>query len=181
MHEARPAPLSLPWRLDENMAMSRLRRLGAETFEAASLMLWAHALGRDAHNNPAGWLLCHSRARRALLWPQPLSQAHEADTTNASLRLAAASPPSAETVARLWFWERMVARRHWRVALREVPPRAVVLPVWLGYVGRGTKAGGRHRLVVLSGLSGEALPVLKSAVLWELGQLAAARENDASA
>ncbi|MCK0715267.1 hypothetical protein ACFO0U_10075 [Chromohalobacter sarecensis] len=161
--------------------MPRLRRLGAETFEAASLMLWAHALGRDARDNPAGWLLCHPRARRALLWPQSLSQAHEAEVSTASLRLAAASPPSAEAVTRLWFWERMVARRHWRVALREVPPRAVILPVWLGYVGRGAKAGGRHRLVVLSGLSGEPLPVLKSAVLWELGQLAGARESDASA
>lgn len=179
MHEARPAPLSLPWHLDEDMAMYRLRRLGAETFEAASLMLWAHVLGRDAHDHPAGWLLCHSRARRALLWPQSLSQAHEAEATTVSLRLAAASPPSAETVTRLWFWERMVARRHWRVALREMSPRAVVLPAWLGYVG--TKARGRHRLVVLSGLSGEPLPVLKSAVLWELGQLADACENDASA
>ncbi|MCI0509751.1 MULTISPECIES: hypothetical protein [Chromohalobacter] len=151
--------------------MSRLRRLGAETFEEASLMLWAHALGRDAHDNPAGWLLCHSRARRALLWPQSLPQAHQADTTTVSLRLAASLPPSADVVSRLWFWERMAARRHWRVALREVPSRAVALPLWLGYIG--ARAEGRYRLVVLSGVSGEPLPVLKRAVLWELGQLAA--------
>ena len=163
-------PLRLPRRLDALQAETRLRRLRAETFEAATLTLWAHALGaRD--DAPAGWLLCHARARRALLWPHALPAAPVHEGAEAELRLAASLPPSADVVSRLWFWERMVARRHWQVTLRGTPARAVALPLWLGY---SPNRRGGHRLMVISGLGGDALPTLKNAVLWELRQLAAA-------
>lgn len=153
----------LPRRCDETRAIQRLRRLGALSFEPAQLRLWAYAIQASDTQSIQAWLLCHRQARRALLWMGELSD-QEVAPSDTGLVLAAAASPEFTSVARLWFWERLATLRRWHAEIAPQPPRAVGLPVWLGYAqGRGAR-----RLVVLNGVSGEALPAFKPAVLSEL-------------
>ncbi|WP_129141201.1 hypothetical protein [Modicisalibacter coralii] len=153
------AERALPWRCDAQAAMARLRRLGAERFEAARLAMWAFTVALPGAD-PV-WLLCHRRLERGLLWPASLATLAD-DDADERLVLAAEAPPDRQRVARLWFWERLARRGLWRARLSEASPLAVSLPLWLGYAG---ERRGRRQLLVISGVSGEPLAALKPAVL----------------
>lgn len=174
------ADIALPRRLDTEAAIRRLGRLGAHAVEPARLRLWACAVSSQSDQassaeakpaKPAAWLLCHREAGRALLWPGALPDAF-ASAAGDELVLAGSAAPEPGAVSRLWFWERLGKLRRWRAQVQADAPRAVMLPLWLGYVhGRGAT----QRLIVISGISGEVLSALKPAVLGELACLASVK------
>lgn len=153
------APASrLPRRLGAVAAEPRLRRYGAERFEPAWLSLWAVAIGRET-GAPMAWLLAADNLPRAMLMVGELPL-HSADHDGV-LALEGGRPPTLSQFERWWLWERLARPRRWSLRVQPATLRAVEFPLWLGY-----SPGRRHaRLIVLSGLSGEALGALKPAVL----------------
>ncbi|WP_298847717.1 hypothetical protein [uncultured Salinicola sp.] len=158
---ATTAPASrLPRRLGAAAAEPRLRRYGAERFEPAWLSLWALGIGRET-GEALAWLLAADNLPRAMLMAGALPP-HPAESDGA-LVLEGGGPPTLSQFERWWLWERLARPRRWALRVMPATLRPVEFPLWLGYApGRS----GRHaRLIVLSGLSGEALGALKPAVL----------------
>ncbi len=153
------APASrLARQLGATAAEPRLRRYGAERFEPAWLSLWAVAVGRET-GAPLAWLLAADNLPRAMLMAGALTP-HPAEHDGA-LVLEGGRPPTLPQFERWWLWERLARPRRWSLRVQPATLRAVEFPLWLGY-----SPGRRHaRLIVLSGLSGEALGALKPAVL----------------
>ncbi|MCP1367974.1 hypothetical protein BIS06_22410, partial [Halomonas sp. BBD48] len=141
-------------RCNEAQAMRRLHRLGANSLEPAWLRLWAYAV-TTSQEAPAAWLLCHADMHRALLLGEALPAGNA--PPHDELVLAKRPPPDRGTVSRLWFWERMMTLRRWQASLALESPQTVQLPIWLGYA----RQRKRHRVLVISGLSGETLTALK--------------------
>ncbi|WP_110634215.1 hypothetical protein [Salinicola salarius] len=174
-----PEPLvRLPRRVNATDAEPRLRRFGAERFEPAWLSLWAVAIGREAAT-PLAWLLAAENLPRALLVAGELDLQPAEDDD--ALALGGGQRPTVAQFERWWLWERLARPRRWSLRVQPSTMRAVELPLWLGYSqGRPGYSQGRPgysqgqqsyrqrrqtRLIVLSGLSGEALGALKPAVL----------------
>ncbi|MDQ7734470.1 hypothetical protein QT231_17310 [Halomonas sp. SpR1] len=155
--------LTLFRQIDEDAAKKRLQRLGAKACEPAWVSLWAAALGLP-NGTPGAWLLYAQEMRRALLLVGTELPA-QPTTINTELRIESGLPPSPEVLNRLWLWERMATPRHWRIQVLDSAPTSIWLPCWLGY-----HRGRHHRLTVISGLSGEPLPMLKPIVLEGLQQ-----------
>ncbi|WP_110648873.1 hypothetical protein [Salinicola peritrichatus] len=151
-------------RLDVSAARAKLERFGAQRFEPAWLSLWAVAIGRPAQA-PRAWLMAAEHTPRALLWPGALP-AQSTDAEDGTALLDGGDCPSTAEFERWWLWERLARPRRWPLRVQPQTRCAVQLPLWLGY-----RDGRQVRLIVLSGLSGEALGALKPAVL------AALREN----
>lgn len=150
--------LTLARKIDEDAAKRRLQRLGATACEPAWISLWAVALGLP-NGTPGAWLLCAQEMRRALLLVGAELPAN-AEEPRISLCIDSGLPPTPEALNRLWLWERMGTPRHWRIQVLDSAPTPIWLPCWLGYA-----QGRQHRLTVISGLSGEPLPMLKPIVL----------------
>ncbi|WP_447927566.1 hypothetical protein [Vreelandella sp. EE27] len=161
-------PLTLARRIDFDAAQKRFKRLGAQRFEPVWVPLWAFALG-TAPQTPCAWLLASLTLRRPMLLTSVMLASQQARPAG-ELALEGGEAPAADAVTRQWFWERMANPRRWKVQLLEDPPKPLWLPCWLGY-----SKGRQHRVIVLSGLSGETLPVLKPAILDGLER--AARQN----
>ena len=167
-----PEPLArLPRRVNAADAEPRLRRFGAERFEPAWLSLWAVAIGREA-TTPLAWLLAAENLPRALLVAGELDLQPAED--DKALALGGGQRPTLSQFERWWLWERLARPRRWSLRVQPSTMCAVELPLWLGYSqGRPGYSEGREdyrqrrqtRLIVLSGLSGEALGALKPAVL----------------
>ena len=156
--------LTITRQIDATAAQKRLQRLGAHACEPAWIRLWATGLG-VADGKPGAWLLSAQEMRRALLLVDAELPAQKAKPS-AGVKIDSGSPPTPEAMDRLWLWERIATQRHWRIQLLNSTPVPIWLPCWLGY------ARGRHlRLTVLSGLSGETLPMLKPIVLKGLQQV----------
>lgn len=155
--------LILSRQIDEEAAKKRLQRLGATACEPAWVSLWAAALGLP-NGTPGAWLLCAQKMRRALLMVGAELPAQTA-AIDTELRIESGLPPTPEALNRLWLWERMATPRHWRIQVLDSAPTSIWLPCWLGYA-----RGRQHRLLVISGLSGEPLPMLKPIVLKGLEQ-----------
>lgn len=155
--------LTLTRQIDDDTAKRRLQRLGAKACEPAWVGLWAVGLGRPA-GAPGAWLLCAKEMRRALLLVGT-ELPTQAEEPSSALNIDSGSPPTPEALNRLWLWERMATPRHWRIQVLDNAPRSIWLPCWLGYA-----RGRQHRLLVISGLSGEPLPILKPTVLKGLQQ-----------
>ncbi|WP_144076873.1 hypothetical protein [Salinicola socius] len=154
----------LPRRLNAAAAEPRLRHFGAGRFEPAWLSLWALAIGREAEK-PLAWLLAAAHLPRALLIAGELNLAPPAD--DGVLLLDGGPRPTLSQFERWWLWERLARPRRWSLRVQPSTLRAVELPLWLGY-SQGRLGYGKERqarLIVLSGLSGEALGALKPAVL----------------
>ncbi|MGM8851852.1 hypothetical protein ACS8E6_15245 [Salinicola halophyticus] len=154
----------LPRRLDADAAEPKLRRFGAEHFEPAWLSLWAMAIGRDPER-PLAWLLAADHLPRALLIAGALDPRPRQD--DEALVLDGGRQPTRAQFERWWLWERLARPKRWSLRVQPATLRAVALPLWLGY-SRGRLGAGQERetrLIVLSGLSGEALGALKPAVL----------------
>ena len=150
--------------IDEEAAKKRLQRLGAMACEPAWVSLWATPLGVPPNGTPGAWLLSAQTMRRALLLVgAELPTQTTAITTE--LEIDSGLPPTPEVLNRLWLWERMATPRHWRIQVLDKAPTPIWLPCWLGYA-----QGRQHRLLVISGLSGEPLPMLKPIVLKGLQQ-----------
>ncbi|MDF3920389.1 hypothetical protein P3W43_16160 [Salinicola salarius] len=154
----------LPRRVNATDAEPRLRRFGAERFEPAWLSLWAVAIGREAAT-PLAWLLAAENLPRALLVAGELDLQPAEDDD--ALALGGGQRPTVAQFERWWLWERLARPRRWSLRVQPSTMRAVELPLWLGYSqGRqGYRQRRQTRLIVLSGLSGEALGALKPAVL----------------
>ncbi|MCH4811212.1 hypothetical protein [Vreelandella neptunia] len=150
--------LALTRRIDEDAAKRRLQRLGANACEPAWVGLWAAALGMPGGATGA-WLLCTKEMRRALLLVGA-ELPFNAQEPRTGVHIDSGLPPTPEALKRLWLWERMATPRHWRIQVQDSVPTPLWLPCWLGYA-----PGRQHRLLVISGLSGEPLPMLKSMVL----------------
>ncbi|WP_447554821.1 hypothetical protein [Vreelandella sp. EE22] len=159
-------PLTLARRIDESDAQARFKRVGAQRFEPAWVSLWAFGLSA-AQNAPCAWLLTAQAMYRPMLLAGP-DLPVQAEEPTAGVALTTGEAPALETLARQWFWERMAHPRRWHVQLMVAPPTPLWLPCWLGY-----SRGRQHRVTVLSGLSGEALPILKPVVLNGLKKQAA--------
>ncbi|CDG52516.1 MULTISPECIES: hypothetical protein [Halomonadaceae] len=155
--------LTLARRIDEDMAKRRLQRLGATACEPAWVSLWATALGLPK-GTPGAWLLCAKEMRRALLLVGT-ELPTQVEEPSSALNIDSGLPPTPEALNRLWLWERMGTPRHWRIQVLDSAPMPTWLPCWLGYA-----RGRQHRLLVISGLSGEPLPMLKPIVLRGLQQ-----------
>lgn len=156
--------LTLARRINEDTAKRRLQRMGATACEPAWVSLWASALGLP-NGTPGAWLLSAQEMRRALLLVGTELPA-QAEKLNAEIKIdSSLLPPTPEALNRLWLWERMATPRHWRIQVLDSAPTPIWLPCWLGYT-----RGRQHRLLVISGLSGEPLPMLKPIVLKGLQQ-----------
>ncbi|TVP50170.1 MAG: hypothetical protein EA345_05580 [Halomonas sp.] len=156
--------LTLVRQINQHAAKQRLQRLGARACEPAWVSLWTVGLGRP-NGRPGAWLLCTQAMRRALLLVGAELPVHnEAPDTGIQIDHAL-PPPTPEALARLWLWERMATPRYWRIQVLGKAPEQLWLPCWLGYTG-----GRQHRLLVISGLSGEPLPMLKPVILRGLQQ-----------
>ncbi|GEN28438.1 hypothetical protein HVA01_20840 [Halovibrio variabilis] len=155
--------LTLARQIDDDTAKRRLQRLGAKACEPGWVGLWAAGLGMPA-GDPGAWLLCAKEMRRALLLVGTQLPAH-AKEPNTELKIDSSLPPTPEALKRLWLWERMATPRYWRIQVLDSAPTPLWLPCWLGYA-----RGRQHRLVVISGVSGEPLPMLKPSVLKGLQQ-----------
>jgi len=155
--------LTIARRIDENAAKRRLHRMGATACEPAWVSLWTAPLGLS-NGTPGAWLLSTQEMRRALLLvgAELPTQTEEPSST---LKIDSGSPPTPEALNRLWLWERMATPRHWRIQVLDSAPTPIWLPCWLGYA-----RGRQHRLLVISGISGEPLPMLKPIVLKGLQQ-----------
>lgn len=150
--------LTLARQIDVTAAQKRLQRLGAHACEPAWVRLWAAGLG-VADDEPGAWLLSVQEMRRALLLVGAELPAQK-EKPSAGVKIDNGSPPTPKALDRMWLWERIATPRHWRTQVLDSPPVPIWLPCWLGY------ARGRHlRLTVISGLSGETLPMLKPIVL----------------
>lgn len=172
-----PEPLArLPRRVNATDAEPRLRRFGAERFEPAWLSLWAVAIGRGAAT-PLAWLLAAENLPRALLVAGELGLQPAEDDD--ALALGGGQRPTVAQFERWWLWERLARPRRWSLRVQPSTMRAVQLPLWLGYSqGRlGYRQEYETRLIVLSGLSGEALGALKPAVLAALRDRTIAKSN----
>lgn len=165
--------LTLTRRVDEETAKRRLQRLGATACEPANVSLWAAGLGLP-NGTPGAWLLYAQDMRRGLLLvgaelptqaEEPNAEFKEIELKKAGINIESGLPPTPEALNRLWLWERMATPRHWRTQVLNNPSIALWLPCWLGYA-----RGRQHRLLVISGLSGEPLPMLKPIVLKGLQQ-----------
>lgn len=165
--------LTLTRHIDEDAAQQRLRRLGASAFEPAWVRLWAAGVGRPG-GQPGAWLLSAQEMRRALLLVGEALPTC-ADQPEAGIHIESGYPPSPAEWHRRWLWERMATPRHWRIQVLETAPTPIWLPCWLGYRG-----GRQHRLMVISGLSGEPLSLLKPLVLTGLRQAYREEQNTAS-
>ncbi|WP_251976271.1 hypothetical protein [Salinicola avicenniae] len=156
--------------LDAPAACSRLRSYGAERFESAWLTLWAAAIGRRG-GEPRAWLMATTVMPQALLLPH--SGALEATgEDDGALQLDAGGPPPLAQFERWWLWERLGRPRQWALRVQPETLCAVDLPLWLGY-----SEGRQTQLIVLSGLSGEALGALKPAVLSALHRLSSPADH----
>lgn len=155
--------LTLARRIEDTAARQRLQRLGVQRYEPAWVEIWAFALGL-ANEATGAWLLGAQPMRRALLLTGAELPAL-ADEPGPGIQLRSAAPPTPEALARLWLWERMATPRLWRIQVQDTPPTPLWLPCWLGYL-----TGRQHRMIVVSGLSGEPLPMLKPLVLSGLKQ-----------
>ena len=165
--------LTLTRHIDEEAAKQRLQRLGATACEPASVRLWAAGVGMPG-GTPGAWLLsAHDMNRAMLLVGEQLPTC--ADQTGAGINIESGVPPSSAEWKRRWLWERMATPRHWRIQVLETAPTSIWLPCWLGYRG-----GREHRLLVISGLSGEPLPMLKPIILKGLRQAYRDEQNAAS-
>lgn len=164
--------LTLARRIDEGTASQQLKRLGASACEPAWVGLWAAGLGLP-HGSPGAWLLCAKDMQRALLMVGAELPAL-IDKPDAGIKLDNGLPPTTEALNRLWLWERMATPRHWRMQVLNTPPKPFWLPCWLGYI-----RGRQQRLTVISGLSGEPLPMLKPIVLEGLQQAHQKEQNSA--
>lgn len=164
-------PLRLSHRLDAADVRKRLGRFGADRFEPARLTLWAMAIGK-APRSPSAWLIGSSDLSRALLLPsarlcdEPSARRTDPLGSQEALPLEGGGQPSAAQFERWWLWERLAKPRRWVLRVQPETLCRVELPLWLGY-----RDGRRTRLIVLSGLSGEALGMLKPAVLAGFGRL----------
>ncbi|MFI0473051.1 hypothetical protein ACGLWX_10100 [Halomonas sp. HMF6819] len=156
-----PEAITLARHIDAQSARERLARLGGANFEPAWVSLWAFGLGA-LHSEPAAWLLASQALARPLLLPHA-ALTERAEKLSDELTLDGGEAPSRAPLSRQWFWERMASPKRWPLTLNESPPTPLWLPCWLGYT-----AHRQRRLVVLSGLSGQALPQLKPLVLSEL-------------
>ncbi|KIN17154.1 hypothetical protein KV699_00180 [Vreelandella titanicae] len=155
--------LTLARRIEEDAAKRCLQRLGATACEPAWVGLWAAPLGLS--NGAAGaWLLCAKEMRRALLLVGT-ELPTQAEEPSSALNIDSGLPPTPEALDQLWLWERMATPRHWRIQVLGSAPTPIWLPCYLGYA-----QGRQHRLLVISGLSGEPLPMLKPIVLKGLQQ-----------
>ena len=155
--------LTLARRIEAAAAQKRLQRLGANACEPAWVRLWAAGLG-VANGEPGAWLFSAQEMRRALLLVDAELPAQK-EKPSAGVKIDSGSPPTPEAMDRLWLWERIATPRHWRIQMLDSTPVPIWLPCWLGY------AHGRQlRLTVISGLSGETLPMLKPIVLKGLKQ-----------
>lgn len=155
--------LTLARQVDATAAQRRLQRLGANACEPAWVRLWGAGLG-VADGTPGAWLLATKEMRRALLLvgsELPSLAMEPGDGINIKSGL----PPSIDALNRLWLWERMATPRHWRTQVLDSTPTPLWMPCWLGY-----RRGRQYRLTVISGLSGEPLPMLKPIVLCGLQQ-----------
>ncbi|EHA14553.1 hypothetical protein [Halomonas sp. HAL1] len=155
--------LTLARRIDTTAAQKRLQRLGANACEPAWVRLWAAGLG-VADGKPGAWLLSAHEMRRALLLVGAELPAQK-EEPSAGVKIDSGSPPTPKALDRLWLWERIATPRHWRIQMLDSTPVPIWLPCWLGYA-----RGRQLRLTVLSGLSGETLPMLKPIVLKGLQQ-----------
>lgn len=176
-----PEPLlRLPRRVNATDAEPRLRRFGAERFEPAWLSLWAVAIGREP-STPLAWLLAAENLPRALLVAGELDLQPAED--DKALALGGGQRPTLSQFERWWLWERLARPRRWPLRMQPATLRAVALPLWLGYSPEllGSRQRRPTRLVVISGVSGEALSVLKPAVLAGLREHAAVSPSPASA
>ncbi|WNL42245.1 hypothetical protein RN347_16745 [Halomonas sp. PAMB 3264] len=153
-----PETITLARHIDAEDARERLARLGGSNFEPAWISLWAFGLGA-LHCEPAAWLLASQALARPLLLPHTALTA-QAEKPSDELTLDGGQPPEHAPLSRQWFWERMASPKRWPLTLKESPPTLLWLPCWLGYT-----AHRQRRLLVLSGLSGQALPQLKPLVL----------------
>lgn len=156
--------LTLARHIDHSTASQKLRRLGATACEPAWIGLWAAGLGLP-HGSPGAWLLCAKDIQRALLMVGSELPAL-IDKPDTGIQLDSGLPPTTEALNRLWLWERMATPRHWRMQVLNTPAKPLWLPCWLGYI-QGRK---QQRLIIISGLSGEPLPMLKPIVLKGLQQ-----------
>lgn len=164
--------LTLVRQIDEEAAKRRLQRLGATACEPAWVSLWAAALGLP-DGNPGAWLFSAQGMRRALLLVGTELPTHTT-AINAELKIDSGLPPTPEALNRLWLWERIATPRHWRIQRLDREPTSIWLPCWLGYA-----RGRQHRLLVISGLSGEPLPMLTPIVLKGLQQAHQEEQNAA--
>ncbi|MFJ5538800.1 hypothetical protein [Vreelandella titanicae] len=155
--------LTLARRIEEDTAKRCLQRLGATACEPAWVGLWATALGLP-NGTPGAWLLCAKEMRRALLLVG-VELPTQVEEPSSALNIDSGLPPTPEALNRLWLWERMATPRHWRIQVLGSTPTPIWLPCWLGYA-----RGRQHRLLVISGLSGEPLPMLNPIVLRGLQQ-----------
>lgn len=155
--------LTLAQRVDADTAKQRLQRLGATACEPAWVRLWAAALGLP-NGTPGAWQLSAQEMRRALLLVGAELPA-QAELPDSEVKIDSGLQPTPEALNRLWLWARMATPRHWRIQVLDSTPTPVWLPCWLGYA-----RGRQHRLLVISGLSGEPLPMLKPIVLKGLQQ-----------
>lgn len=171
--------LTLARRIDATAAQKRLQRIGANACEPAWVRLWATGLG-VADGEPGAWLLSAQEMRRALLLVGAELPAQK-EKPSAGVKIDSGLQPTPEALNRLWLWERMATPRHWRIQVLDSEPVPIWLPCWLGYA-----RGRQLRLTVLSGLSGETLPMLKPTVLKGLqqayrnGQAPATKSSEAS-
>lgn len=168
MPELKTEPLvpqrRLARQVDAAAVEPKLRRFGAARFEPAWLSLWAMAIGRE-EQKPIAWLLAADNLPRALLWPGELDPRPARE--DCALRLSGGPRPTRQQFERWWLWERLARPRRWSLRAQPTTLHAVALPLWLGYSqGRlGQRSRSQTRLIVISGVSGEALGGLKPAVL----------------
>lgn len=155
--------LTLTRRVDEETAKRRLQGLGASACEPAWVSLWAAGLGLP-NGMPGAWLLYAQGIRRGLLLVGTELPV-QVEEPCSDLLIDSGLPPTPEALNRLWLWERMATPRHWRIQVLDSAPTPLWLPCWLGYT-----YGRQHRLLVISGLSGEPLPMLKPIALKGLQQ-----------
>lgn len=154
-----PDRLTLARRIDASAAKRRLQRLGSQRFEPVWIALWACPVG-NTRNVPVGWLLSAQQVSRALLLACAELPASIDHPPNAELQVSDATPPTPSEMTRLWLWERMAKPRLWRTQILGSTPKPLWIPCWLGY-----SIGRQHRVTVISGLSGEPLPMLKPLIL----------------
>ncbi|WP_043530051.1 hypothetical protein [Litchfieldella xinjiangensis] len=171
--------LALARRVETSRAIAKLRRLGATSCEPAWLKLWGFGLAQAGDSDPLAWLLTGQDLSRALLLPGGDFAVGDALSAGEAvfsdeLRLDDEMSPQRDDVARQWLWERLAKPRLWHTRLILAEPTPVWLPLWLGY-----RHGRHHRLVIVSGMSGEPLVRLKPAVLAGLAKRHAEGEGAA--